>query len=290
MKEEEKIARVIGLMKQTEAPKEPDATSRKPLPALGNKVVIHGNVNHFAGGKTSVKVVLVASPAVHLISKAQKADLVEKRDQWVERHNAIEAHQITRNDARKAINAKAKVTAHRLIPAARYADLARWIEAKIQALRTTEQRLIESNRRDLGALRPPVATPRDANPDTDLTPPHAERPPPRLFQVKALNAGQFVPTNTLTPGIRAVNSGILCQTQTRRLFLPPTPQTLAQQAFQPLPLPFPPLSPCANCPPPSQKRPSWSDRKARHVAPAKGVSARLQLPGPAIALECAGCR
>jgi hypothetical protein len=161
VKEEEKIARVIGLMKQTEAPKEPDATSRKPLPALGNKVVIHGNVNHFAGGKTSVKVVLVASPAVQLISKAQKADLVEKRDQWVERHNAIEAHQITRNDARKAINAKAKVTAHRLIPAARYADLVRWIEARIEALRTTEQRLTESNRRDLGShCGPSAAIPR----------------------------------------------------------------------------------------------------------------------------------
>lgn len=253
MKEEEKIARVIGLMKQTESPKEAASTRRKPLPALGNKVVIHGNVNHFAGGKTSVKVVVVAPPGGALISKAQKADLVEKRDQWVERHNAIEAHQITRNDARKAINAKAKVTAHRFIPAARYVDLVRWLDARIAALRTTEQRLIESGRRDLGALRPPVATPRDANPDTDLTPPHAERPPPRLRQVKTPNAGQFVPTNTLTPGIRAGKPGILCQTQIARLFSPPTPQTLAQQAFQPHPPKFPPPPPCANCPPPSQK-------------------------------------
>ena len=252
MKEEEKIARVIGLMKQTESPKEAAPTRRKPLPALGNKVVIHGNVNHFAGGKTSVKVVVVAPPGSALISKAQKADLVEKRDQWVERHNAIEAHQITRNDARKALNAKARVTAHRFIPAARYADLVRWLDARIAALRTTEQRLTESNRRDLGALRPPVATSRDANPDTDLTPPHAERPPPCLYQVKAPNAGYFVPTNTLTPGIRAGKPGILCQTQIARLFSPPTPQTLAQQAFQPHPPKFPPPPPCANCPPPSQ--------------------------------------
>ena len=93
MSEEEKTAKVIGLMKQTEAA----PTSLKPLPLLGNKVVIYGNVNHFAGGKTSVKVV-VAPPAIPLISKAQKAALVERRDQWVDLHNTLKARQITRND------------------------------------------------------------------------------------------------------------------------------------------------------------------------------------------------
>ncbi len=253
MPQEEKKDRFKALFKQSLAPVEEAPTSLKPLPLLGNKVIIHGNVNHFAGGKTSVKVV-VSPPAAVLISKAQKADLVEKRDQWVERHNAIEAHQITRNDARKAINDKAKVTAHRLIPAARYADLVRWIEARIEALRTTEQRLTASNRRDLGALRPPAATPRDANPDTDLTPPQAERPPPRLHQVKASNAGQFVPTNTLTPGIRAGNSGVLCQTQTSRLFLPPPFKPLRSKPSSPAPSRFPRFSRVPTAPLPHTSR------------------------------------
>lgn len=182
MKEEEKIAKVIGLMKQTSAPPK---NSLKPLPVLGKKVVIKGDMNHFAEGSTQLKVVLVGPPSVVLISKTQKAALVERRDQWVDLHNTVKARQITRSDARKALNAKAKVTAHRLIPAARYADLMGWLEARIAALRTAAQRLTESNRRDLGALRPIVATPDDANPDTDLTPPHKERPParPALAQI-----------------------------------------------------------------------------------------------------------
>ena len=87
----------------------------------------------------------------------------------------------------------------------------RWLEARIEALRTTEQRLTESNRRDLGPLRPMVATPDDANPDTDLTPPHKERPPPFLRQLKGPNAVQFVPNTTLTPGVQTEKRGILCQ-------------------------------------------------------------------------------
>lgn len=248
MKEEEKIAKVIGLMKQTETA----STSLKPLPIKEKKVVIKGGINHLGGGQMQLKVVLLAPPSVVLISKAQKADLVERRDQWVDLHNTLKARQITRSDARKALNAKAKVTAHRLIPAARYADLMRWLEARIEALRRAEQRLTESNRRDLGSLRPIVAIPRDANLDPDVTPPHAERPPPRLLQIKGPNAVQFVPNTTLTPGIRTGNPAILCQTQNRRPFLPPTPQTLAQQAFHPPRLTIPPPPLCANYPPPSQ--------------------------------------
>lgn len=257
MPQEEKKDRFKALFKQSLAPVEEDSKSRKTPPILGKKVVIKGDMNHFAEGSTQLKVVLVGPPSVVLISKTQKAALVERRDQWVDLHNTVKARQITRSDARKALNAKAKVTAHRLIPAARYADLMGWLEARIAALRTAEQRLTESNRRDLGALRPIVATSRDANPDTDLTPPHKERPPPFPRQLKGPNAVQFVPNTTLTPGIQTENQAILCQTQTRLNFPLNTPQTLVPQGLAPSRL-FPHL--CANYPHASQRRPrrSWS--------------------------------
>lgn len=249
MQQEEKKARIRDLIKQAGTPEETPPTPLKPLPILGYKVVIKGDMNHFAEGATQLKVVLVSPPAAVLISKAQKAALVERRDQWVDLHNTLKARQITHNDARKALNAKARVTAHRLIPAACYDDLMRWLDARIEALRRAEQRLTESNRRDLTPLKLKSNGPRDVNPDPDLTPPLAERPPPRLLQIKSPNAVRFVPNTTLTPGILVGNPIILCQTQSAGNFPPNTPQTLVPQGPAPSRL-FPPV--CANYPPPSQ--------------------------------------
>ncbi len=250
MREEEKKDQFKALFKQSLDPKEETPNTLKPLPILGYKVVIKGDMNHFAEGSTQLKVVMVGPPAVALLSKAQKAALVERRDQWVDLHNTLKARQITRNDARKALNAKARVTAHRLIPADRYDDLMRWLDARIEALRRAEQRLTESNRRDLTPLKLKSNGPRDVNPDPDLTPPLAERPPPRLLQIKGPNAVCFVPNTTLTPVILVGNPIILCQTQSAGNFPPNTPQTLVPQGPGPSRL-FPPV--CANYPPPSQQ-------------------------------------
>ena len=178
MQEEEKKDRLRALFQQSLDRVEETPTGLKPLPMLGKKVVINGGMNHFSGGKTNVKVVMVGPPAVALISKAQKAALVERRDQWVALHNTLKARQITRADARKAVNAMAKVTAHRLIPADRYADLVRWLEGKTEALRQVEHRLAARATRNLALLEPVVTNLREANLESDLTPADQSHPPP----------------------------------------------------------------------------------------------------------------
>ncbi len=130
MDEEEKTARVIALMRQTSAPAERPRKPLKTPPMLGKTVIIHGGWHHYAQPRAKVVVVISGE----LISKVQKAALVGLRDQWVSLHNSEQARQITRADARKALNDQAGVTAHRLIPADRYADLIAWLSRKIAIL------------------------------------------------------------------------------------------------------------------------------------------------------------
>ena len=174
MQEEDKKAKLKNLFKQSAVQPE---TISKPLPVLANKLVINGGTHHYAAAQARTKLVVVMPPGA-VIAKAQKADLVERRDRWVALHNAIKTRQITRADARKALNARANVTAHRLIPAVRYADLVRWLEGKIEALRQVEHRLAARATRNLALLEPVVTNLREANLESDLTPADQSHPPP----------------------------------------------------------------------------------------------------------------
>ncbi len=133
MDDEKQKDRVKALFQQALRPAERPIKPMKPAPMLGKTVIINGGINHYALAPSPRKVV-VGYPPWEVISKAQKAALVVLRDQWVSRHNASHSPQLTRADARKALNDQARVTAHRLIPADRYADLVAWLGSKITSL------------------------------------------------------------------------------------------------------------------------------------------------------------
>jgi hypothetical protein len=205
MDEEEKTAKVIALMRHAEGPVKP----QKPPPMLAKMVIINGGWHQYAPPRKEV--VVIIRPEV--ISKAQKAALVALRDQWVQLHNTIKARQITRARARKAINARVRVTDHRLIPAACYADLVRWIAGKIAALRCPKPPLAGKPGHYEPGSAPADGPPRDANQAPDLT-------PRSLYLVMPPNPARSVPTNGRTPGISTLNPCVLCQTQNAGNFYP----------------------------------------------------------------------
>lgn len=181
MDEEEKKHRFKSLFKQALDPLEEPPGGLKPLPTLAHKVIINGDWHHYAAAEPRVKVVVVMPPGA-VISKAQKAALVGLRNDWVALHNTVKARQITRADARKALNDQAKVTAHRLIPADRYDDLVAWLSRQIARLPRRPSARIIAFPTHPEAGHPDPTHPRRANPWEDLTPAQRQQPEPHQVE------------------------------------------------------------------------------------------------------------